>query len=251
MTRPVTVLVVDDNAVVRTGLRALLDPAPQVHVVGEAWDGAQAVDLTRRLLPDVVLLDVRMPRQDGVSVARDIASVARVMMMTFTDDAETIREAVDAGACGYLVHGAFNPADLVSSILAVAHGSGVFSAEALAALRTPVAAPPTLRTDPAARGRELGLSERQAEILDLIAGGLSNRDIAVQCFLAEKTVKNHINRIFAALKVTTRAEAIALWFDSYAASPYSDGPGRAAPPGPTLGLRLGPALGPRTPGTRR
>jgi DNA-binding NarL/FixJ family response regulator len=246
VTRPVTVLVVDDNAVVRTGLRALLDPAPQVHVVGEAWDGAQAVDLTRRLLPDIVLLDVRMPRQDGVSVARDIASVARVMMMTFTDDAETIREAVDAGACGYLVHGAFNPADLVSNILTVAHGSGVFSAEALAALRTPAPTPAMSRTDPAVRGRELRLSERQAEILDLIASGLSNRDIAVRCFLAEKTVKNHINRIFAALGVTTRAEAIALWFGSYPAAT-----GRTAPPGPMLGPTLGPTLGPRAPGTRR
>jgi DNA-binding NarL/FixJ family response regulator len=238
MTRPVTVLLVDDNAVVRAGLRALLDPAPQVHVVGEAWDGTLAVDLTRRLLPDVVLLDVRMPRQDGVSVAREIASMARVMMMTFTDDSDTIREAVDAGACGYLVHGAFNPADLVSSILAVAHGTGVFSAEALAALRTPTAAPPTSRTDPAVRGRELGLSERQAEILDLIASGLSNQDIAARCFLAEKTVKNHINRIFAALAVTTRAEAMALWLGS-------------SPAGPGHTPTRGPTLGPRAPGTRR
>ena len=207
---PVTVLVVDDNAVVRSGLRGLLAVCPEIHVVGEAWDGEMAAELTRTLIPDVVLLDVRMPRRDGVSVAREIAGISRVLMMTFTDDHQVIRDAVAAGASGYLVHGAFAADDLVSSIQAVARGSGVFSSEALQALRSPMAT--EQRPAPVPQRPELGLSERQAEIMELIADGLSNGQIATQCFLSEKTVKNHINRIFGVLGVRTRGEAIALWF---------------------------------------
>lgn len=208
---PVTVLVVDDNAVVRSGLCGLLNASRDIHVVGEAWDGRRAVELTRVLLPDVVLLDVRMPRQDGVSAAREISGISRVLMMTFTEDHQVIRDAFAAGASGYLVHGAFDAADLVSSILAVARGSGVFSVEALSALRSaPVVGKAVLAPPPP----ELGLSERQSEIMELIASGLSNGEIASRCYLSEKTVKNHINRIFAALGVRTRAEAIALWFRS-------------------------------------
>ena len=206
--QPVTVLVVDDNPVVRSGLRGLLDASPEVHVVGDAWDGERAVELARALQPDVVLLDVRMPRRDGVSAAREIAGLSKVLMMTFTDDPETVREAVGAGADGYLVHGAFDAEDLVSSVLAVARGSGVFSSEALAALRVPPAAP---AREAAPVRPALGLSERQAEIMDLIAAGLTNGEIASRCFLSEKTVKNHINRIFATLAVRNRAEAVSLW----------------------------------------
>jgi DNA-binding NarL/FixJ family response regulator len=207
---PVTVLVVDDNAVVRSGLCGLMEASAELHVVGEAWDGERAVELTRALLPDVVLLDVRMPRRDGVSAAREISSISRVLMMTFTDDHQVIREAVAAGASGYLVHGAFDAADLVSSILAVARGSGVFSTEALQALRGAPAAEPLPALPP--ERPDLGLSERQTEIMELISSGLSNGEIAARCYLSEKTVKNHINRIFAALGVRTRGEAIALWF---------------------------------------
>jgi DNA-binding NarL/FixJ family response regulator len=209
---PVSVLVVDDNAVVRSGLCGLLEASGDVHVVGEAWDGVRAVELTRALLPDVVLLDVRMPRQDGVSAAREIAATSRVLMMTFTDDHQVIRDAVAAGASGYLVHGAFDAEDLVSSILAVARGSGVFSTEALQALRGAPEPSPAASVPP--QRPQLGLSERQAEIMEFIAAGLSNGDIAARCYLSEKTVKNHINRIFAALGVRTRAEAISLWFRS-------------------------------------
>jgi DNA-binding NarL/FixJ family response regulator len=209
---PVTVLVVDDNAVVRSGLCGLLEASSDIHVVGEAWDGERAVEMARALLPDVVLLDVRMPRQDGVTAAREISGISRVLMMTFTDDHQVIRDAFAAGACGYLVHGAFAADDLVSSILAVARGSGVFSTEALQALRTaPPAGPPVVE---APQRPELGLSERQTEIMELISSGLSNGEIAARCYLSEKTVKNHINRIFATLGVRTRSEAISLWFRS-------------------------------------
>lgn len=207
--RPVTVLVVDDNAVVRTGLRGLLETSSAVHVVGEAWDGERAAELARSLQPDVVLLDVRMPRRDGVSAAREISAFSRVLMMTFTDDPAVIREALAAGATGYLVHGAFASDDLVATVLSVAHGTGAFSAAAIEALRAASAPEPA---EAGSRQRpDLGLSERQAEIMDLIASGLTNLEVARRCYLSEKTVKNHVNHIFARLGVRNRAEAVSLW----------------------------------------
>jgi DNA-binding NarL/FixJ family response regulator len=205
----VTVLIVDDNSVVRSGLRNLLEASPQVRVIGDAWDGDRAVELARALLPDVVLLDVRMPRRDGVSVAREISSLSRVLMMTFTDDHDVIRESVEAGAVGYLVNGTFDVADLTAAVLAASRGSGTFTVGALEALRAPAPAPPV---PDARRAEVLGLSVRQGEIMAAIAAGRSNVEIARAFFLSEKTVKNHINRIFATLGVRTRGEAIALWF---------------------------------------
>jgi DNA-binding NarL/FixJ family response regulator len=212
--RPVTVLVVDDNTVVRTGLRGLLEASPAVHVVGEAWDGERAVELARSLQPDVVLLDVRMPRLDGVSAAREISAFSRVLMMTFTEDPVVVRAALAAGASGYLVHGAFESEDLVSTVLSVSRGTGAFSPAAVDALRAtpqPVAAPGGQPARP-----DVGLSDRQAEIMDLIASGLSNLEIARRCYLSEKTVKNHINHIFARLGVRNRAEAVSLWLGALA-----------------------------------
>ena len=198
----------------------------QVRVVGEAWDGQSAVDQARTLLPDVVLLDVRMPRRDGGSAAREIALHSRVLMTTFTDDHDVVREAVAAGAAGYLVHGTFAVEDLVASVLAVARGAGMFSAGALEALRTPAAIPSATTLTPEQRGAVLGLSTRQSEIVDLISAGLSNAEIAVRCYLSEKTVKNHINRIFATLGVRHRAEAVSLWLGR------TDHPGGGPIPGP-------------------
>jgi DNA-binding NarL/FixJ family response regulator len=206
---PITVLVVDDNAIVRSGLCGLLDAADEVRVVGQAWDGEQAIEQARALQPDVVLLDVQMPRRGGISAAPEIARYSRILMMSYRDEPEIVRDAVSAGAAGYLVHGKFDAADLVSSVCAVARGTGVFSAEALSALTSAPAGP---APGPApVPGLEFGLSERQAEIMELIAAGLSNGQIAARCYLAEKTVKNHVNRIFATLGVRSRAEAVSLW----------------------------------------
>lgn len=214
---PVTVLIADDNPVVRQGLRGLLDLEDTVHVVGEAWDGQGAIDLSRKLLPDVVLLDVRMPRRDGVSALADIVPYSRVLMTTYTDDPTVVREAVAYGASGYLVHGEFGVGELLAGIHAVAKGGGMFSAPAVEALRSSVDLQKPQRTvDPESVGVVLGLSARQSEVMSLIADGLSNPEIAKHFFLSEKTVKNHINRIFAALGVTRRAEAIARWHDASA-----------------------------------
>jgi DNA-binding NarL/FixJ family response regulator len=204
-TRPVvTVLVVDDNPVVRSGLLALLTLDDRLAVVGEATNGDQAVSMVRALRPDVTLLDVQMPRRDGVSAAQEISSLTHVLMTTFSDTPEVIHAAVDAGALGYLVHGTFGEDELVSCVLAAASGNAVFGAPAMAALRAG-------RPSPAPRRPDHDLSARQVEIMDLIAVGSSNADIARELFLAEKTVKNHINHIFARLGVRSRAEAVSLW----------------------------------------
>jgi DNA-binding NarL/FixJ family response regulator len=206
---PVTVAIVDDNAVVRMGLRSLVEASPRLTVVGEAADGEAAVRLVRETVPDVVLLDVRMPRRDGVQVATEVRAWTKILMLTYADSPEIVRSAIDAGASGYLVHGQFAAHELERSVLAVADGTLVLSAPAATALRASWAAEPARSERPARP--DLGLSERQAEIMDLIAAGRSNADIAAQCYLSEKTVKNHVNHIFARLGVRTRAEAVSLW----------------------------------------
>ena len=217
----VRVLIVDDSPVVRMGLRSLLLVEDGIEVVGEAGDGDEGLSMASNLRPDVVLLDVRMPRRDGVSVVSEIAELAKVLMMTFTDETHVIQEALRRGASGYLVHGTFDAEFLGSMVRQCAGGAGAFSGPALAALRSGGTAtpqvPPTLggtvEASPPHRGEEItgGLSPRQVEVMDLVAEGRSNREIAAELFLAEKTVKNHINAIFAELGVGTRAEAIVRW----------------------------------------
>lgn len=201
---PVRVVVVDDSAVVRSGLLSILGLSDDVVVVGEAANGDEAVEVVLRLRPDVLLLDVQMPRRDGVSAARELADRTAIIMTTFTDTPEVVHQAVEAGAVGYLVHGTFEADDLVAAVLAAAGGSGVFGRPALAALRLG-------RPAPAPDRSQFGLSSRQAEIMDLVAAGRGNAEISRTLFLAEKTVKNHINHIFAGLGVRTRAEAVAVW----------------------------------------
>jgi DNA-binding NarL/FixJ family response regulator len=207
--RPVTVAVVDDNSLIRMGLRSLLEADPRVHVVGEAGDGEAAVQLVRQTLPDVVLLDVRMPRRDGVSALAEIRDHSKVVMLTYSDAPDVIRAALEAGATGYLVHGQFRPEDLVSSVLGAAVGSSVMSAPALDALREALTQQAPQQAAP--QRPDAGLSEREVEVMDLIGRGLTNGQIARECYLSEKTVKNHVNHIFAKLGVRTRAEAVSLW----------------------------------------
>ncbi len=201
-----TVCIVDDSAVMRRGIRSLVETDDQLEIVAEAGNGEQALAAVRRLRPDVVLLDVRMPTRDGISVVREISEVSHVLMLTFSDESEVVLAALDEGAIGYLVHGTFDADRLGAMVRAAAEGTGSLSGPALAALRggrAPVAGP---------GGRErFDLSERQAEVMDLVAAGKTNGAIARELFLSEKTVKNHINQIFPRLAVTTRAEAIVAW----------------------------------------
>lgn len=205
-TPTIRVLVVDDNAVVRSGVVALLRLDPRIEVVGEASNGQQAVTLVPRMGPDVVLLDVNMPVMDGVSAAAQLSPTTAVLMTTFDDTSDRVRAALAAGARGYLVHGTFDADELVRSVLSVHQGSGVFSSAAMTALSGP-AAPTHGHRD------SYELSERQREVMDLIATGLGNREIASTLFLSEKTVKNHVNHIFARLGVATRSQAVALWLN--------------------------------------
>ncbi|MGH3459349.1 response regulator [Aeromicrobium sp.] len=206
VTDVIRTLIVDDNAIVRMGLRNLLDAHVGIEVVGEAVDGEAAVRMNAELDPDVVLCDVRMPGLDGVGAATQMSPTTNVVMLTYTDDLDVIRGAMAAGAKGYLVHGAHQPDEIVAAVVSASRGSSVLgpaAAKALLAGQTP--------QRPAADRHAWGLTTREAEVMEHVATGKSNREIARVCFLAEKTVKNHLNNIFPKLGVTTRAEAISLW----------------------------------------
>ncbi|MEA5647451.1 MAG: response regulator transcription factor [Cutibacterium granulosum] len=206
-----TVLVVDDSAVMRLGLCTLLEQDDAISVVGEAEDGHTAVRCATELHPDVILLDIRMPGQDGLSVLPQLAAGSTVIMTTFTDDLGSIRRALAEGAAGYLVHGTFD-AQSLGDMIRSAQGGAMTLAASVVDVLSEQGRPPR-----AGRSRvpdlTMGLSTRQAEVMDLIAAGKSNKEISKTLFLAEKTVKNHINQIFATLGVTTRAQAIVLWIN--------------------------------------
>ncbi|MGK5554981.1 response regulator [Actinomadura kijaniata] len=213
------VLVVDDNVVVRSGLISLLESAG-IEVVGEAGDGWTAVEQARRLLPDLVFLDVQMPLMNGVAAAEILSGTTRVIMLTYTDDPETVRAAIGNGAAGYLVHGAFTAEELTAAVYSAVEGSNPLSPVAVSALVGAMrqdarsgskTAGEERPAGQSAMAERFGLSTRETEVMNLIVQGRSNGEIAERLFLAEKTVKNHVNRIYAKLGVTSRAAAIALW----------------------------------------
>lgn len=212
----IRVLVVDDNEIVRSGVTALLGTLPDVEVVGEAATGRQAIERAEELAPDVVLLDVRMPVLDGVNAAGRLSQTCKVLMLTYSDEPSVVEGALRNGASGYLVHGAFTTQELASAIRDVAADRPAVSDAAVPALLSalrgsqPDSATPTLGL----RGGGHGLTPREAEVMDGIARGLSNQNIAGELFLAEKTVKNTINRVYTKLGVVSRSEAIARWLGS-------------------------------------
>ena len=197
----IRVLLVDDHALVRAGLRALLQSG-DIDVVGAASDGEQAVQLCAELLPDVVLMDLSMPGMDGAEATRRIRSDcpdAQVVVLTSSSDGERVWEALDAGAVGYLLKDA-EPAVLVQAIRDAAAGGAPLSPRAATAL-LPHRQPRTAAS---------ALSDREREVLALVAEGLPNRLIARRLEIAEKTVKTHLTRVFAVLGVSDRTSA-ALW----------------------------------------
>lgn len=205
------VIVADDNAVVRSGLVSLLQ-AGGVEVLGEAADGQKAIALAERLNPDLVLLDVRMPLVDGVTAARELAKTTRVLMLTYTDTPEVIRTAIGNGAAGYLVHGTFTPEELLRAVRETVDGANPLSPAAVAVLVGAVQS--HAKAPPESPGSRFGLSAREMEVMELVAQGYPNGAIAAKLFVADKTIKNHVNHIYAKLGVTTRAAAIALWLGS-------------------------------------
>lgn len=205
--QPVRVLAVDDNQVILEGLVALLGHADGVEVVGTATNGQEAVQATRRLRPDVVLLDVRMPIKDGVTAAAEISQEAKVLMLTYAEDTEIVTAAIRAGADGYLVHGNFDVWELAASICAVFGGENVLSPAVTGAVMAMV------RGEVIAPVAEVGfgLTPRETQLMELIATGLANGAIADRMYVSTKTVKNHINRIYGKLGAGNRAEAVATW----------------------------------------
>lgn len=214
----VRVLLVDDNALIRVGLRQVLEPVADIEVVAEAANGQEALEAADRFSPDVALVDVKMPVMDGLTLVERLRDHCRVVMLTNSDDARTITEALTRGACGYLVHGTFDPTLLAQVVRDAAAGAAMLSPGAatvvLDRLREAVDREPVGGRDiPGDANDDLvePLSAREREVMDLIAAGLSNPEIAARLYLSQKTVKNHINRIFTKVGATTRGEAIAGW----------------------------------------
>ncbi|GIG39075.1 response regulator transcription factor [Cellulomonas phragmiteti] len=232
------ILVVDDNALIRLGLRAALEELEDVVSVDEAGDGQAALDRAARGDIDVVLLDVRMPGRDGLSVLPELVGHATVVMLTNTDDLGAVGEAMRAGAAGYIIHGSLQPSGIGAAIRACLAGGTVMSGLEPWASLTPPEPPATPSVG--SGGRRDDLSTREAEIMDVVAQGLTNTQIARQLFLSEKTVKNHINRIFAKLGVTNRAHAVAVWLGTDAGPAGPGTNGTAVGPGPLVDGRPRP-----------
>lgn len=203
----IRVLIADDNPVILVGLEALLSSHDAIDVVATADNGRDAVRAADEHSPDVVLLDVRMPLMDGIETAERLSDTAQVLMLTYSDTDDVIVRAIQAGASGYLVHGRFDPGELVDAVRTVATGGTVLSPAVaptvFSALRT--------RTEFVPVDPVQGVTPREREIMTLISQGLANREIAAELFVTEKTVKNHVNNIYSKLGVRTRAEAISLW----------------------------------------
>jgi DNA-binding NarL/FixJ family response regulator len=203
---PIRVLVADDHAFFREGMRGLLDSVADTAVVGEAATGGEAVALAAKLQPDVVLMDVRMPDLDGIEATRRIVHTSPhigVLIVSMYEDDDSVFAAMRAGARGYVLKGA-NQAELLRAIRAVGHGEAIFGPGIARRLMGYFAAPPPTAT--AAIFPEL--TDREGEILALIAQGLGNPEIADRLFISMKTVRNHVSNIFAKLQVTDRAQAV-------------------------------------------
>ena len=210
VTRPLRIVVADDQASVREGLVLLLGGLPDIEVVGAAPDGEQALDLVAEHEPDAILLDLHMPVLDGIETTRRLTAghpkVAIVVLTTYLDDASVL-EALRAGARSYLTKDA-DRTDIAHALRAASDGLAVFDPRVHATLLNAAAAqPPAPAAEPAAELPD-GLTQREAEILELVARGLTNPEIAAQLFLSSHTIKTHINRIFSKTGSRDRAAAI-------------------------------------------
>ncbi|WKZ35163.1 MAG: response regulator transcription factor [Anaerolineales bacterium] len=203
MTDKIRILIADDHAIVREGLRALLATEPDLELLAEATDGVQAVDKARALKPDVILLDLMMPRMDGVEAIAEIKKdwqEARIIVLTSFSDDEKVFSAIRSGALGYLLKDS-SPQDLLHAIHTVGNGEGFLSptiaSKVMREINQPPKLPPT--KDP--------LTERENEILQLVAQGLTNDQIAEQLVVSERTVRTHVSNILAKLQLANRTQA--------------------------------------------
>ena len=211
---PLRVLIVDDDDLMRAGLRAVLSSDDTVEVVGEAPDGREGVALTRRLAPDVVLMDVRMPALDGIAATREIAAAAppaRILMLTTFEDDDYVFGALSAGASGFLLKRT-QPEQLIAAIHSIAAGDSLLSPSVTRTVIDRMVRQP--QPDPATGRRLRELTPRERDVLELIARGLSNAEIAATLIVEESTVKTHVKRILAKLGLRDRVQAVILAYEA-------------------------------------
>jgi len=219
----IRVLVADDQAAVRAGFAALIAAEDEMHVAGQAADGREAVDLTRRLLPHVVLMDIRMPRLDGLEATRVICADptlenTRVLVLTTFDLDEYVYAALRAGASGFLLKDA-GPDELLRGIQVVAEGDALIAPSITKRLIAEFAA----RQEPQQPSAELAeLTEREREILRLVAAGLSNAEIAARLVISPLTAKTHVSRILSKLGCRDRAQLVTLAYETRLVTPAPD-----------------------------
>jgi DNA-binding NarL/FixJ family response regulator len=208
---PIRTMIVDDHALFRRGLEMVLDEEPDIELVGQASDGAEAVEKAAESLPDVVLMDIRMPRSSGIEACRamkEAAPSAKIVILTISDEEEDLFEAIRAGASGYLLKDI--PLDEVADTVRAVHGGQSLINPSMAGkLLTEFAT--LAKRDDEERAQELPaprLTEREMQVLKLVARGMNNRDIAKELFISENTVKNHVRNILEKLQIHSRMEAV-------------------------------------------
>ncbi len=218
----IRVLLADDQALIRAGFRLILDSEPDIDVVGEALNGREALDLARSARADVVLMDIRMPVMDGIEATRriaaddDLAGVKVLVLTTFEND-DNVVLALRAGASGFLGKGT-DPGELVHAVRVVAAGDALLSPKATRGLVGRFLSQPEPRPLPAALPLD-GLTDRERQVLTLVAHGLSNDDIAERLFLSPFTAKTHVNRAMTKLGVRDRAQLVVIAYQSGLVSP--------------------------------
>jgi DNA-binding NarL/FixJ family response regulator len=218
----IRVMLVDDQAMVRTGFRMILEAEPGITVVGEAIDGRDAVEMVDRARPDVILMDVRMPNMDGIQACGRICareSSARVMMLTTFDLDDYVHAALHAGASGFLLKDA-PPEQLIEAIRVVAAGDALLAPSVTQTLIDEIARRP--RRQPEEFPGIGELTERESDVIRLMARGLSNAEIAGKLFLGEATVKTHVGRILAKLGARDRVQAVVAAYESGLVVPGGD-----------------------------
>jgi DNA-binding NarL/FixJ family response regulator len=204
----VRVVLVDDDPLVRAGLRMILGGTPDVDVVAEAADGQDAVDVVLREAPDVVLMDIRMPRMDGLAATRrllDRGTNARIIVLTTFDTDDMVVTALSYGAAGFLLKDT-SPADLVDAVRPVAAGQPILSPSVTAQLIATVTRPRDEAVQRSARARLARLTDREREVAEAVSEGLTNAEIADRLHLGVATVKTHVGALFSKLDVTNRVQ---------------------------------------------
>jgi len=205
----IRVLIVDDHALFRRGLQMVLEGETDIYVVGEASDGHEAIERAERTTPDVVLMDVRMPKRSGIEATRAIKDVlpsTKILMLTISDEEADLYEAIKAGASGYLLK-EISIEEVANAVRAVQQGQSLISPSMASKLLTEFASM-VKRRDERTQVPGPRLTERELEVLKLVAKGMNNRDIGAELFISENTVKNHVRNILEKLHLHSRMEAV-------------------------------------------